>query len=452
MPASENYRFSLKSLLLASSYLSVGLLASLPPASLPAAVVSDFVLLMWLLLSACYYAIACALAMGLARQVQYLGALRCKSRMLQGASLNCAIGWRAVVCATLVGCLLLKIALVRQWLLHPSQQMYERYFGYADGDADTVLLLSSLAALHLNVRRSERWSSLWQHRIARYLLLSLSLIATTAVLIGFQLIPYLVYKALAGIEQNHKPQFWRPGAYLDPQDVGYQHFWLACAGFAALLMGATLWIKSVADANRRTLYIAAGTVGLAASSAYAYWFYAVGGPTLAPDFAYVGLQSYWWHWLEATVILVLFIPLAAYRMAQTDESLDSSASTDPILDFPLNVPVIILGSAGCLVVGTYTIYILIRDYFASSGYLSAGKYLWLTLTDYPYYLPVAMALVLLKLSWLIIRRQELQAAVPSIDGSKLAWYCIVLSVLIPIAIPTIAAFGFSMWLSPWLHG
>ena len=93
----------------------------------------------------------------------------------------------------------------------------------------------------------------------------------------------------------------------------------------SLLAGAALWYMAVNSARRRTMCGVLGTIFLGASIVYGWWFLGSGWPTLAPDFAEAGLQSRWWHWFGAGIVLSLFIPLAAYRISHMSEEAEGSS-------------------------------------------------------------------------------------------------------------------------------
>lgn len=449
MPASNRYRLSLKSLLLGVIYFCIGLMASIKPGAeaVSSPFSKDFVWL-WLLFEVAIQTIACALIPALLSQTKTLFSWKPIEPNVK-ATRRLAIFLRWIIAATLLAGLSFRMAVTQQWISDPRDWNLRHYWGIQF--TDSITWLSVFAAIYLN-----HLGQINQGRGNSYTIFKACwglacLIIAVAALTHFLIIAFMTYKSLEEMHHGTLSILHRPWAYPLAHTNSYKLFWAACGGMVSLLLGVAITFRSLFSSPKRFLHIALGTLLLMLAAAYGYWFFTVAGPVQAPDFAEAGLQSRWRDWLEAAVILGPMIPLAAYRLSEVKKQDNQATACVIELRFPLQLPLIAIGALGGIA-GLMHIFLSHAVNFGqfSQYRISWQQQLFWLLADLESYLPVALTLVFLQLMWKSLRCQELQSKVPLVDEKKFAWTCMMLVVLIPVAIPTITAFSFSMWLSPWM--
>lgn len=266
-------------------------------------------------------------------------------------------------------------------------------------------------------------------------------------------ITHLVYIAIEGIERAQSGRFQRPDAYLHHRAEGFRFFWLSVAGFAAVLSGGIAWLLAIrsrrSQLSRWVLAIVGG-IALGLSTIYAHWYFSVGYPTMAPDFATAGFQSGVYHWWSAALLLMIVIPFVAYRIADESSSLTEIERLTSVtfVPFPLGRGMLTFAAISGMCCSIAFLF-YVRFYSWGSGFLDWFKYL---LTEVNLFLPSAIILIVWQTSWKVWRNPEATAKVeiPSINPQRFVLACIGLVVFVPVAVATITAFSFSAWFNPWI--
>lgn len=313
---------------------------------------------------------------------------------------------------------------------------------------DALLYLGIFATFNLNEAPSQCKLGRKSQRFMRLFWIGSGTALAFVALYNLNLITYLVYLAIAGIEHYQPARFYRPGAYAIVEADRERFVCNAFLGLSSLLIGLAFWLMAMEHKGRmahRVILMLLGATGLIISAGYSYWYFTQGLPTIAPEFK--TLQSDWWNWLEAAIVVAIAIPFIAYKTSRISDGPQTGAG--PQFAFPIGIGMLICGSVGAL---SGFVYLVDQYFFSDYGYDSFIDSVKYFMTELSVYLPVAIFILYLKLIWqvFIAKKGLPNPTVATIDSYRFATICLALVLILPMAIPTLAAFSFSMWLSPWL--
>lgn len=450
MSQNNHFQASLKSLFFGMIYLSVGWVASIPVESEKAhSPFSNDSVWLWLLFEVALHTVACALIPALLSQTKTLRAWKPIEPDAK-ATQRLAIFLRWIITATLLVGLCFRMAVTQEWISDPRDWNLRHYWGIQF--TDSITCLSVFAAIYLNQLDQINQGSGKDSTIIKACWRLACLIIAVAALTHLLIIAFLTYRALEEMHHGTLPMLHRPWAYPLAHTNNYKLFWAACGGMISLLLGLVITFRSLLSSPKRFLNLALGTLLLMLSAAYGYWFFTVAGPIQAPDFAEAGLQSNWCDWSGAAVILAPMIPLAAYRLSRVNKQDNQSTAYAFEIRFPMQLPLIAFGALGGIAGLVHIFLSHAVDFGQYSLYgISWQRQLFWMLAGLESYLTSAVTLVFLRLLKRCLYGEDLQSSVAIVDRNKFAWACALLMIIIPLAIPTIAAFSFSIWLNPWLY-
>jgi hypothetical protein len=405
-------------------------------------------------------AAAMAMVIGLLQQVRMIVRLKMLAATNQNGlkfARKFAISWRVAIAATIFGCLLFHILILRK-VIQPIDHEDHFIVSLAPG---TLLDISVIVVLIDCVRRWQRAKPAryrtWIEPLAWIFGLAFALI----VLPDSGLIMYLVHIAIEGIERAAPLRFHRPDVFPNHELEHFQTFWMSF-GTVIIVVLALYILAFVRPAKLTTKRFAAIAVVyltlIGISGAYCIWFYNVLFPRLSPDMASVGFASNWLDWLAGSAIVSIFTCAAAYRLAvctgaePTIELEINHESDEPVLHESMLCLVTLFGAALIYFVET------IREFWTPSGFFGASSF-WeaiATLLGYTQSYPMlAIAVLSLQLCWIHWRRRHdaMTWELHPLDRRRFVVNWLALGLLAAVALPTFSIYCFTFWVGPWyLYG
>lgn len=364
-----------------------------------------------------------------------------------------AIGWRIVVTALLILCLFVDILVVRDFavlpeggnrlavyygLFFPELLQYACLLVVFGEYRHRLLLMAKGTPLRLG-----KFATLW---VAATLLVLL-------LLPNHQLVHFLVYIAMGGIEAHQPLLYQRLGTYPDHHAEGFWFFYLSFAAVVCLAIGTAIWFWLLCHGRKNSLTqrLAAGLVValLGCSSWYAVWYYTQGLAAISPEFVEAGLQGNWFDWLGIGMVLALLVTAAAAWIAGRESEAIPQQKSPPLAYHESWLALLAL-AAIVVPLGTG----LLEVFFPSQpvfGTTSLAQKIIIVLTFTDIYIPLAISLLSLQVLWLRWKsRSDLPPlTVPVIDWRKFGMAWPSLALMLVIGVPVISAFCFSFWLGPW---
>lgn len=231
---------------------------------------------------------------------------------------------------------------------------------------------------------------------------------------------------------------------------------MAAAAVALAVVGAAalLSVFSRARIGRGGKAVAAliGLVFLGLSAAFGYWYCLVAFPTISPDFAEAGWVSTWWNWVEASALLGLVIPVAAYRLSANplnSTEVNLQGGRDPFLHQSLLVS-FVLALAAASYLATPLLSIFDAGSWGGMGLTLWQRFYW-NFVDVNVCVPLAVCLLSFQLLWKLWRTPPLDNTIRNtpISIERFLLACLALVVILVLSIPTIYAFCFTSWLVAW---
>ena len=452
------YRISLRQMFLLLACFSVALAVNIPTGGQSGrgnwlGTVSD---VFWLLGDVLLATGAAAMVVGLFQQAYRLRASDHLENVPDTAisfTLAFAIGWRISLAIVLVVCLLVELLLAQSIIeIAPIDNPYFPT-GYWSGPAfiryACMFLILASSVMRFTDNTKIDTARPWKN----FAFWSVALTISAFVLPSVLFVHSLVYDSLKHVEFSHHPNYRRFGAYVDQELEGYWMLSLSCAALVVLLLVMVIWTHQYKrQVKRSSAGIAAHLLCLALLSLLAYfalWFFTVGYPTIAPEFAVAGLQGNWDHWTVAGLLLLVLLPAAAYRMAvdpvRAVEFSPVSKLNQPA--FYETLPLLVCYAIGAFFQLLSTLFLCFS--FAWPPWnMSVGFLTWSIATDTYLYLPVAVCWIGLKLVCHNFRNgtAEPRLFLPLLDSRKYVWSCLSLAILIPVGIPVITIYCFCYWL------
>jgi hypothetical protein len=389
-----------------------------------------------------------AIAVGLVRQARVVRQSVRSRGPLQPSfafSANLAYTWRMAAAIFLAILMALQYSLNRQLLILPEKS---DIYGGDILQSYTLWLLQFIALGDALSRAAARAS-----RSGRHLWTTLGGLALlffgAYVVIDKSFIVYLTHRGMRNIDAA---QTFTGDRY--PQWMPADQIWLtvtSCAAVAAIIIAGALFIRVFSSSIHLISTASAIIIGLCLTSfavAFDGWFYRMAFPAISPDYRGVGIGSNWSERLGGGILVGLVAVVGAVRIARKAAAKREVQKAEPI-DLPLageSLPVLALLSASSV----YFVVRTIREFTNVAVPLGWKKTL-LELVAYPDTTFVAaLAICSIRLGYL--RLKGLAPAplvlVPLSPWRFLAALLLLLA-LAAAAIPTLAAFSFSFWLSGW---
>jgi len=400
-------------------------------------------------------AIATAMVIGLIQQIRQLIGWQPSANELSNAIVfarRFAITWRVLV-ATVISTWMIIGMLVSQGMLqYPTREDLWFYVQYQAvlPLCLVVVMCSSLArwqsASPLRTKRGWRAAGLWVFGI----------LVGVILLIDGTIVQFLVHKAVAGIEAAQV--YRRPGVYPNLGIEQYRPVWLASAAAVSMLAaGAVLvWSSNSRNDWRKlaTTYFLFPSL-LVPPALFCYWYYTTEFYRLSPEIAGAGLAANWTDWLIAAILAAALVAVCAYQLSSTRQ-----LTAEITADLSQNIErTAFHESFFCLcIIGIHAIYTVVLHIASGVSAQLNFRGWWppawrdLTMLCNPMSLmALALLIVTVQLCWVRWRRRS-QTVAWKLDGlSRLACLrnCAALTLLLIVAVPTLNAFTFLLWLGPW---
>lgn len=444
-------QFDLRTLGILVFCFSVGLAANVSEVPERMAFLEFIESLPWTFYEVLLTTCATAMVIGLIQQVVLLTKANLE-HTADHSSLRFAIVWRGAVAALLAVSLLVEVGINRELLELPER---DYWFYNAGWFLPEYLIFGCMILVLTDSLGQYRRVKLRKRSVLKVVLWVFTVLMALYALANSSLTLFWVYKAIAGVEAAELKEFQRPGAYPDFQAEGYWLFWIASSAVMLTIAGAIALVSPFFFrqwSRGRHLFVGGmGLVLLGLSAGFGYWYHFVGFPRISPDFAEAGWSSTWWDWFEAAALLAVAIPALAYRL-----SVDSSNSIElhfsdqqkPVLHQSLLVTVL-LGLAAIFDVFSYFQSLLFDSYASYS--VSVFQILIWSVTDTGFYIPLAVTLLSLQLLWKHWKApsQNGTFCIVRVNPQRVLLASIALVVIIVLSIPTLSAFCFAYWVSPW---
>jgi hypothetical protein len=409
------------------------------------------------LLSALEPAIATAVVIGLVQEVVELA--RSKTRLSLNSDIRFArffaIAWRTAVTITLVALLTFNLLTARQFVSYPDRNNILTF--------ETAAYALSLCIVVTILASVERWRLVSRVSAARrrYLDLMLALLAIVITLLMVMegtTLDYLVHLGCSNIENAQNPRWHRPGVYISLEEENFRPLWLAflavlCLGFAAVNVSRLRSTSTARGTNRFKLGVVVCL--LLFPVVFCYWYYEQALERLSPEIAGAGLAMITFDLVAAIWVGSIIVTAGAYKLARTETvELLHTGSNDDLGEYtPL------YESLPCLAMlvghSLYALGMWVYDlFFAESAAFMIRPWnlgLLISTLSFPGTLFIfASALASFQLCWFRwkarnqSRPNKLFGLAPATFGQ--AW--LALALLLAVAVPTLRAFAFILWLGP----
>ena len=365
-------------------------------------------------------------------------------------SLYFALVWRIAVSVVLAICLSVDVLASQQAFSLPQTYFFAASVGwYPLVYTKYVCIIVALGACLDQFRAP---APIRARSVGRVILEWLSsVVLALLVLPRGLMILLLVYLALHGVEAAQPAAYHRPGASPNFHTEGYWLFWLALAEVLSLAVATALWTMTVARHNQsKAIKYSVRAIALIAFSfpaLFSCWYFMEGLPVISPDFSAGGLESRWWHWAEAAILLAFLIPAGTYRVISTTATVVGLNIAEHLAEstsFLMTTMTKLLALSGAMGFILFPIDLL-RLGETYSEYVDILGY---CLTDVEGYLPLAVYLLSFQLLWKLRRSGKQPVRLRAIEAKSFFATCLVLAILIVVGIPTIAAYSFCFWLGP----
>jgi len=187
-------------------------------------------------------------------------------------------------------------------------------------------------------------------------------------------------------------------------------------------------------------------------SIFCYWYYTFEFHRLSPEMADVGLAMIWWDWLAGAWTATILVTAAAYRIGVADSpqaTIVANIAQDSELDaFHESFP-------GLLLLAVYALYELVRygitmiEVASAFGPINFARCIDI-LCDPPALLTLITSIASVQLCWIRWRRREQIVAwkIAGLSQTDFFQGWIALASILVVAIPTLRAFAFILWLGP----
>jgi hypothetical protein len=260
-------------------------------------------------------------------------------------------------------------------------------------------------------------------------------------------VTFLVHRAAENIDSQNAYTGHRYALTTTERQVG---FMLASLGSVAatLVASVLMWKSLVLPAHQKAKCIkmlAIGVTLLLAAATYNWWYYKHAYSAVSPDLAGVEIESSWSQRLCGGFLAWILVLIASAR-ATKRASAESAESTQ--IDLPLASDAV--PAAGLLLLGGgYYLFHLMWLFFSiGGGNVLSWRFQILSPISYPVTLFMA---AIMALSMQLLHRRWMGATYSTLrliefSRARFAYSVLLFSIWFAVAIPTFAAFSFSVWL------
>jgi hypothetical protein len=399
-----------------------------------------------------------AMLIGLVEQLRQLARLQPRDATERAEFAFAAwygIVWRTVVAATIAICLLVRLLVDRQYLQLPEHQ---DLFWY-DVIPNQLWLFGVIIVLSNSVARWRRTPSrIWQLPGQPAVTWIVGTLLVLILLPDAGMILFLVYVALAGIEEALPLAYQRIGTYPDQEAEGFRLFWISISAVGIVVLAAAALTSQKRNDSTTGRWLKSGSllILLLAALGFCIWYYYHELSRISPDLAVAGFPGSWLDWLGAMFVAAFAISIGAHRQARGDRALtvvefDAGKRDQMGLHESIASQLFLVAAAIAYLGETY------REIFSTTTFgpmnaLESARYM---LQDPTSLLCIAILILSIQLAWILWRRGNdiVVWKLADLDGQRFAWNWLGLAALVAIGIPTISAYCFAFWLGPWhLYG
>jgi hypothetical protein len=290
----------------------------------------------------------------------------------------------------------------------------------------------------------------------------LGVFITLTMIAGDTTLEFLVHQALANIEAAQPVKFQRADVYPKLGDESYVTLWIAAA--AVLCVGLSLIVAGRLRSggfrsNNWKLVLVFAL--LLPAIAFCYWYYHTELARLSPEIAVAGLTLNWVDGVFGVAIGALLAAFGAYQVARND-TVTQAIATLPGEDVG---DVCFYESAPCLAMMSIQAVSSLWFYFSrelldfGGGMFTPTVGTYLSTLCYPLsLLTLASAAVKFQLCW--YRWKYRASSEPwrmrGVDPAAFGQAWLAFAVILTVAIPSLRAFAFILWLGPidllWVFG
>jgi len=402
------------------------------------------------------YTGAAAIVIGLLQQIQVLARFDLPQHSVDSGLRHArafAIGWRSLIAIVLCGLAITRMSLARELFGLPASETFHKPF------PDTLTFVCAIVVLGNSVRRWSRIGTIKERRLFVLIAFAASVVILSAILTNSGMLTFLVHIALGGVEHSHSACFQRPGAYPDLAKEGLRLFWISTGAIAAVLIAsAAIMSANVYRAKRICVVpnIAIYAVAIAAAAAFCFWYYTIELPQISPDLAGAGFVSSWVDRLGGAALISIVVAVIAYRTAKAKEitsavTFDTGAGGPPSqLHESVLVPLLLFGAAFVY------LYELLRAAFNGWDFrINWDRQILDVLIAFlrwpESYIALSLVIVAAQFLWLRWKQKDGAPAwrLTPVDGSRLLWNWVALTLLAAVALPALSIYSFRYWLGPW---
>jgi hypothetical protein len=279
-------------------------------------------------------AIATAIAIGLVQQVRHLIVWRSSASEVFDEIVFArwfAIGWRLVLVALIVTCLVVGVLVSRAMLRLPEREQLWFHLEYL-----ALLPVCIIIVLCNSIARWQSASPIPAKRRSRVAMLwAIGLVIGTVTLVDATATQFFVHRGLSNIEAASPPAFRRPDVYPDLAAEQYRPVWLASAAVTCLLVATAvlLWSSSRCAARwmiaaRCVLFVAL----LVPPVVFASWYYSTEFHRLSPEIAGAGQAAIWTDWLIGAILVLTMATIGAYLLSRSNNTVEITADLSDNLE------------------------------------------------------------------------------------------------------------------------
>jgi hypothetical protein len=186
----------------------------------------------------------------------------------------------------------------------------------------------------------------------------------------------------------------------------------------------------------------------------ARWYYTAEFHRLSPEIAGAGLAAIWVDWLIGTVFALTLVTIGAYQLSRASgHTVEITAELSHDLErtafHESSVCLLIIGINAVLTVGLY-----IASLASAHSLFGRSPPVWAyatMLSNPTSLLALALMLASLQLVWVRwrFRSRPVSWKIAGLSRSAFLRNWAALTILLVVAVPTLNAFAFILWLGPW---
>jgi hypothetical protein len=363
-----------------------------------------------------------------------------------------AIFWRIALAMILAACVLWRLLLAKQFVTSPERG--ELFSDPLDLGLPQLCVLIALCSSWTRWRSSRPVVSL---RAVRLPLLWIFGIAIALIMLSDgNLVPFLVHRAMQGIERAQNPRFQRSDLYVQLSDEGYYAIWFGFAAVAWLFVAALVAIHlrdERAWPTVRRYRWPIFFVLLVPATAFCIWYHRYEFYRVSPDMGSVGFAMTRFDLLIGALLATVAVTAGAYKMAVRAAPMaivytDLSTELDRRAFHESFIVLLLL-----LAAAVSNICYRASEFFAYAPSLAAISFrLFLCFLCDPYsILAIATLVVTIQLCWVRwkTRSQQVPWMLPALSQRIFVEGWIMLALLLVAGIPTIQAFVFLLSTTPY---